>query len=149
MLEDDWNAELCRPIAPSIMQRINQAALNFNIKDVPKDLQLLPDDMMDWLEKENDAVPPPAKKAKAKGVLLESRFGNRVTTEKERAECSKGFVPKATRDNTKWAVRNFQEWQEWRNTQTLHSDDLVPEDLLEGRDAEGLSKWLSFYVKET
>ena len=41
---------------------------------------------MDWLaETENDILPRPAKKTK-KGVLLESRLGNKVTTEEERAE---------------------------------------------------------------
>ena len=37
-------------------------------------------------------LPPPAKKTK-RGVLLGSRFGNKVTTEDERAEYSKGLYP--------------------------------------------------------
>ena len=37
-------------------------------------------------------LPPPAKKTK-RGVLLGSRFGNKVTTEDERAEYSKGLCP--------------------------------------------------------
>ena len=41
--------------------------------------------MTDWLaetDKENDILPLPAKKTK-KAMLLESRFGNKVTTEEE------------------------------------------------------------------
>ena len=37
-------------------------------------------------------LPPPAKKTK-RGVLLGSRFGNKVTTEDECAEYSKGLYP--------------------------------------------------------
>ena len=66
--------------------------------------------MMDWLaetDKENDILPPPAKKTK-NGVLLELQFGNKVTTVAEHADYSKSFVPKATQNNTKLAVSNFQ-----------------------------------------
>ena len=108
------------------MQRIMDRAAKFKLDNVPKDLQLLPDHMMDWVDEtdeENDILPPPAKKTK-KGVLLESRFGNKVTTEEECAEYSKDFVPEATRKNTKWAVSNFQEWGEWR--QYHDSTDVRP-----------------------
>lgn len=62
--EDDLRRELC--IAPSLMKRINAIADELKIADIPKDLQLLPDDMMGWLEeeKENALVVPIAKKAK-------------------------------------------------------------------------------------
>ena len=46
--EDDLKADLC--IAPSLMQRIMDRAAKFKVDDVPKDLQLLPDHMMDWLD---------------------------------------------------------------------------------------------------
>ena len=109
-LEDDVKVDLC--ITPSLMQRIMDRAAKFKVDDVPKDLQLLPDHMMDWLDetdKENDILPQPAKKTK-KGVLLESRFGNKVTTERRMCRVFKGYcIPEATRKNTKWAVSNFQE----------------------------------------
>lgn len=77
----------------------------------------------------------------------QKRFGNTVTTEEELGELSKGFVPRATRENTLWALNNFQQWKEWR--QSMNSVDVIPERLLEGRDSEALNKWLSLYVKET
>ncbi len=112
----------------------------------------LPPAKLELSEKENacgplltsDAGLPPTKKAN-KSVPLESRFGNKPTTEEELAECLKGFVPKATRESTEWAVRNFQDWKHWRQSNDL----VIPEDLLEGRDADALNKWLSLYVKET
>ena len=61
-----------------------------------------------------------------------------VTTEEECAEYSK------------WAMSNFQEWREW--LEFHDSTDVVPRDLLDGKNGEALikeSKWLSLYVKET
>ena len=80
-------------------------------------------------------------------MLLDSRFSNKVTSEQELAECFKGFVTKATQENTKWALRNFQEWREWH--QFHDCIEVIPEDLLVGRDAVALNRWLSLYVKET
>ena len=62
--------------------------------NLPEVLQLLLDHMMDWLPATDDILLPSARKTK-KGVLLESQFGEKVTME-ERAEYSKGLVPKAT-----------------------------------------------------
>ena len=50
----------------------------------------------------------------------------------------------------KWGVCNFQEWREW--LEFHDSTDVVPRDLLDGKNGEALikeSKWLSLYVKET
>ena len=62
-------ADLC--ITPSHMQRIKNTAAKFKVDDVPKDLQLLLDHMMDWLaetDNKNDILPLPAKK-KQGGVV--------------------------------------------------------------------------------
>ena len=71
------------------MQRIEDRAAKFKVGDVPRDLA---DYMMDWLaetDKEND-IATTCQKTK-RGVLLGSRFCNKVATEGERAEYSKGL----------------------------------------------------------
>ena len=55
--------------------------------------------------------------------------------------------PKSTELCTKWAVKNFLAWKEERNR--MHSEEPVPDDLLESASAEEISKWLAHYVAET
>ncbi len=121
------------------------------MSDISKEQVILPDELLDWIEedKENATGEPQEKVRKVSGdtPVLQSRFENNVTSEQELALCSKGFIPKATASNTSWAVRNFQQWGKWRNSS--REGAAVPDDLLEGRDAEALNKWLSLYIKET
>ena len=56
-------------------------------------------------------------------------------------------LPKSTEQCTKWAVKNFLAWKEERNR--MHSEEPVPDDLLESASAEEISKWLAHYVAET
>lgn len=108
--------------------------------DVDEFLDLTPE-----MEKENcDVMPTCLPKVARISPLSDSRFGNTITTDEELAQCGRGFVPKATKDNTRWAVKNFNEWKEWRCPTSV-----IPDDLLEGKDAVALNKWLSLYVKET
>ena len=56
-------------------------------------------------------------------------------------------LPKSTEQCTKWAVKNFLAWKEERNR--MHSEEPVPDDLLESASAEEISKWLAHYVAKT
>ena len=56
-------------------------------------------------------------------------------------------LPKLTEQYTKWAVINFLAWKEERNC--MHSEEPVPDDLLESASVEEISKWLAHYVAET
>ena len=50
-------------------------------------------------------------------------------------------LPKSTEQCTKWVVKNFLAWKEERNR--MHSEEPVPDDLLESASAEEISKWLA------
>ena len=67
--------------------------------------------------------------------------------DQELAELSKGFTPKNTDRNTKWALKNFAEWAKARSAR--FPQDPVPSDLLNSSDSELLSTWLSRYAVET
>ena len=60
-----------------------------------------------------------------------------------------GYVPRNTEKTTKWALRNFEEWQEVRNRP--FPSDQVPSDLLTNSSMESctLCRWLSYFVVET
>ena len=70
-----------------------------------------------------------------------------VTTSDQLATFSESFVPANTKANTKWAVRNFEAWDDWRIAQ--NPGDPVPSDILSCVDAVVLNKWLSLFVIET
>ena len=70
-----------------------------------------------------------------------------MTTSDQLATFSEGFVLANAEANTKWAVRSFEAWADWRITQ--NPDDPVPSDILSCGDAVALNKWLSLYVIET
>ena len=67
----------------------------------------------------------------------------------ELATLSVGFVPANTTANTKWALRNFNRWIEWRNERAQKPDNIVPQDVLLTDTASSLNKWLSCYICET
>ena len=58
----------------------------------------------------------------------------------------KAFVPKNTQRMTKWSVSNFQLWLTNRNKMVSLESEKCPENLLEEKDPELLTKWLGMYV---
>ena len=54
--------------------------------------------------------------------------------------------PKSTEQCTKWALKNFHAWKQERNH--IHSEEPVPDDLLETASPEEISRWLAHYVAE-
>ena len=55
--------------------------------------------------------------------------------------------PTTTTHATQWALRNFQDWMQSRNT--MSPSCTVPLDILDSPDTESLNKWLSYYIIET
>ena len=68
-------------------------------------------------------------------------------SEEELAELSKGYTPKSTEGNTKWALNNFFEWMKARNR--CLSSESVPCDILSSCDSAIFSEWLSRFAIET
>lgn len=66
----------------------------------------------------------------------------------ELTKLGEGLVPQNTSSSTKWALKNFNQWKELRNSQFV--DDQVPENLLEQcTDPKILCDNLSKFVVET
>ena len=65
----------------------------------------------------------------------------------ERSQAAKGVIPTNTKNATEWALRNFQQWREYRNQRS--PEDPVPEDLFRAADMDVLCKWLCCFVQET
>ena len=55
--------------------------------------------------------------------------------------------PKLMEQCTKWALKNFRAWKQERNR--IHSEEPVPDDLLETASPEEISRWLAHYIAET
>ena len=144
-------------VVSSILEQAKRRARNFNLRDICRDMVLLDDSMLDWLEDPSsvedagiEKVPTPCKKARKGGGIVKplcesKRFGPQVTNKGELEHLSKGFTPKNTIVNTQWAVRNYEAWCKWRVEQI----DPVPVDLLFSNKPDLLNKWLSLYVVET
>ena len=101
-------------------------------------------------DKRHDGDPSRKKAQIADDMTVVSDKSNRfdvLLSNEELNEYSKGFVPKNTESNTKWAVSNFEAWREWHNKS--NPGDPVPADLLCLNDSILLNKWLSLYVVET
>ena len=60
--------------------------------------------------------------------------------------CLYSLTSRNTEANTKWAVRTFNSWMEWRNI--AKPEDPVPEAILSSDDAQALNKWLSLFFLE-
>ena len=88
-------------------------------------------------DKENSSEGKTSKKA---------RFEHSVSDD-ELQELSKGFIPKNTDTNTKWAVKNFTEWMKARNERC--PNEPVPPDLLSCADVNLLNTWLLRFAVET
>ena len=65
----------------------------------------------------------------------------------ELSELSKGYTPKNTEANTKWALTNFHAWMQARNKR--FPGDPVPSLLLSTSDPATLNAWLCRFVVET
>ena len=74
-----------------------------------------------------------------------SRFGK--VSNSELQEATKGVLPANTKKANTWAIKNFTEWKQARDTD--HPDDTVPEKLLCLSDTETVCKWLCRYIMET
>ena len=71
-----------------------KSAENFDLASILKELHSFDDGgMAEWFGDE-DCVVPAAKKRKVMSDATTSRFGNKVTSDSELKEISKGFVPK-------------------------------------------------------
>ena len=92
-----------------------------------------------WFSDGEHEKTPLAKKPK-----LDTRF--KVSTLQEMESYTDKKAPKNTAYSTKWALRNYRDWVQQRNS---HSDQKVPEALLTSGSAQQLDHWLSFYVLET
>ena len=87
------------------------------------------------------------KKNNDDGEPTELNFTRFESPEKSLESYQRGFVPKNTEVNTKWAVRNFNEWMSEYNSR--HSDKPCPEDILITDSSSDLSYWLQKYVLGT
>ena len=70
----------------------------------------------------------------------EKRF---VSPKKSLHTYQAGFVPKNTSVNTKWAVKNFIDWQTCYNSR--HPKEPCPDDVLLSDNPAELSLWLEIY----
>ena len=77
---------------------------------------------------------------------LKQRFAK--VTEEDFSKLTEKHVAENTERNTKWAVRNFEEWRVAYNATTLSGRN-CPEDLLQKADPKELNKWLARYIAET
>jgi len=86
--------------------------------------------------------PPPSKKRKGQGKLknVDTRFGSPAKTVEE---YEKPFCPDNTKVNTRWAIKNFSDWQiEYNNCHAAEGVLLVD-------NASVLASWLQKYVLVT
>ena len=91
-----------------------------------------------------DDFEPPKKLHKPLQPL--NRF-NTTVTKAEAGEYAKGYIPKNTEKNTKWAVNVFNLWVAARNSRML--SDKCPEDLLrKSYPKNELARWLSMFIVE-
>ena len=56
------------------------------------------------------------------------------------------FIPKNTKKNTNWSVKNFTEWRDYHNS---ISEDQCPENLLEVPNPVLINKWIARFMAET
>ena len=95
-------------VSPALMEKFANNAEIFKLDQVPREQRIIGDEWLEDSEKENCS---PAKERMSS--MEDTRFGTKLTAEKELEVYSKGFVPKNTNSNTTWAVRNFEAWCEW------------------------------------
>ena len=134
-----------QPPIPPLESLISPALLACHSDEpVPADFRIIDrcGPLAAWDPECTSSSTKPARKKRA----VEPRFGAK-TSESEMSTLSKEFVPQATRDNTSWALNNFNDWKQWRNERDRENS--VPEDLLVSGTATELNEWLSRFVTET
>ena len=109
-------------VSPSLLARVNSIDAT---KKVPDEVKL---GMSDWTdsdsEKENDDFQPPMKHQKVPAFLKgKQRFTEMVSSE-QLETISKGFVPKNTEKNTKWAVSTSKQWIVSRNQRSAVGESI-------------------------
>ena len=82
-----------------------------------------------------------------KALILKNRLEN-ICEDKLKTDPVR-IVPPTTDSKTKWALRYFAYYAEWRNKE--HQEEPVPENLLYSGSvsATELNKWVSYFVIET
>lgn len=144
-------------ISPSLLARVE----TLDSSKTSKQFSL---GMSDWTgsdhegsDKENEDFQP-EKKIPRKSFSLKlpmktacaarDRFAKSLPDD-EYAKMTKRVVPKNTKKNTSWAVRNFHEWREQPNKR--HPTEHCRADILDSTpwDPEELKKWLCRFATET
>ena len=97
------------------------------------------------LENKKNQDLAPAKRIKfsilSRQSTKESQRFEKITGSPELTSSSKGLFHATQKPgNTKWAVRTFNLWMEWRNI--AKPEDPVPEAILSSDDAQALNKCL-------
>lgn len=93
------------------------------------------------------AEPEPKRKRLSLSLGKKSKERFHVVTDVVVQEAVKGVVPGNTAKNTSWAIQNFTDWMENRNS--MCPNDPIPSDLLSTTDPALLTKWLKIFVLET
>ena len=95
---------------------------------------------------DDDFQPSPSKKRKTpkNSKKEDTRF---CSPGKSMEEYEKPFCPGNTKVNTRWALKNFNDWRIEYNRR--HADDPCPDGILLVDDASVLAPWLQKYVVST
>ena len=138
-------------VSEALLKRVEESLQNADPsifkKDSPFSLG-----MEEWFsDSDQDFQAPKTKKRKSLTLEKkpkEHRF--ELVSEKEADKSAKGVVPKNTEKNDRWALNAFNAWIKERNERCkeLSPNQLCPEDVLDGDNAELLNKWLSLFVME-
>ena len=111
----------------------------------------VPDGFFDFSDTETDTTQPapvPPVPATETGSATNPRAHFSELSTDKLHDYSKRFVPVSTRDTTKWAVTNFNDWVKYCNSSEC-DEDHIPPDILLTATATDLNRVLSLYVMET
>ena len=108
-----------------------------------------PTDLGIWEELEW-TQPPPAKKKSLSLKLKKHRKSQEperfASPEKSLGEYQEAFIPENTKVNTRWAVKNFEDWAAAYNER---HEEKCPDGVLLSDDPAEVSLWLQKYVIST
>ena len=90
---------------------------------------------------DDDFCPPKQKKTLQRKKTEDARF---CSPPKNLDEYQKPFCPENTKVNTRWAVKNFTDWQLDYNRR--HAEDRCPDGILLTDSARDLALWLQKYT---
>ena len=93
---------------------------------------------------DDDFCPPKRKKTLQRKKTEDARF---CSPPKNLDEYQKPFCPENTKVNTRWAVKNFTDWQLDYNRR--HAEDRCPDGILLTDSARDLALWLQKYTVST